>query len=106
MIPSLWLENAPLVAVEASACGRAVIASRVGGVPELVVHGETGLLFERSDIAGLVANLERALADLGLAARLGAAGKRRTAQRHSIRVHLDRLLGVYSEVRGSGRAGG
>jgi glycosyltransferase involved in cell wall biosynthesis len=49
LLPSLQ-EGLPNVAVEAAACGRAVFASRVGGLPEVVVHGETGLLLSPQDI--------------------------------------------------------
>jgi L-malate glycosyltransferase len=53
------------------ACGCAVIASRVGGNPELVEHGVTGLLFPAGDSAGLAAALEGLIADPLLRERLG-----------------------------------
>ena len=51
-LPSLWYENAPVAVIEAAAYGLGVIASRIGGVPELVREGRTGLLFEPGDVAG------------------------------------------------------
>ena len=55
LVPSLWYENAPVAVIEAAAHGVAVIASRIGGLPEFVREGRTGLLFEPGDAAGLAA---------------------------------------------------
>ena len=99
VLPSLWLENAPLVAIEASAYGRAVVASRVGGLPELVEDGRTGFLFDRGDVAGLADRLRLVLADRALAAELGAAGYERLAEHRSPALHVERLLAVYDKAR-------
>lgn len=98
VLPSLWLENAPLVAIEASAYGRAVVASRVGGLPELVEDGRTGFLFNRGDIDGLADRLRLLLTDQALAGKLGAAGHERLAELRSPGQHLERLLTVYDSV--------
>ena len=55
LVPSLWYENAPVAVIEAAAYGVAVIASRIGGLPEFVREGRTGLLFEPGDATGLAA---------------------------------------------------
>ena len=69
------------VVVEAQLRGRAVVASRVGGLPDLVAAGENGLLVEPGDMAALADALVAVLADPDLAGRLGtaarAAGERR-----------------------------
>ena len=98
VLPSLWLENAPLVAIEASAYGRAVIASRVGGLPELVEDGRTGFLFDRGDVDGLAERLRRLLTDHTLAGELGAAGHQRLAELRAPGKHLERLLAVYDRA--------
>ncbi len=49
IVPSLWPENSPMIILEALSLGVPVIASRIGGNPELVIHGETGLLFAPGD---------------------------------------------------------
>jgi glycosyltransferase involved in cell wall biosynthesis len=51
------------------------VASAVGGIPEVVCHGETGLLVPPGDVAGLAAAIDRLVADGELAARLGAGGR-------------------------------
>jgi glycosyltransferase involved in cell wall biosynthesis len=74
-------ENMPMVIAEAMSCGVAVVATRVGGIPEMLEHNETGLLYEAGDIAGLTACLRRLLTEPDLAERLGrrAAARARAA---------------------------
>jgi len=62
--------------MEAMACGCAVLASNVGGNPELVVHGDNGLIFEPGDAAGLAVELEAVLGNAALRHRLAAAATR------------------------------
>ena len=98
VLPSLWLENAPLVAIEAAAYGRAIVASRVGGLPELVDDGQTGRLFDRGDTAGLAEQLRLLLTDQTLAGDLGAAAHQRLAELRSPGKHLERLHAVYDRA--------
>jgi glycosyltransferase involved in cell wall biosynthesis len=53
LVPSLWYENAPLAVIEAAAYGLGVLGSRIGGIPELVREGRTGLLVEPGDVNAL-----------------------------------------------------
>jgi starch synthase len=75
-IPSLY-EPLGIVNLEAMACGTAVVGSRVGGIPEVVADGDTGLLVPADDPAALVAALNSLLADPARAAAMGAAGRKR-----------------------------
>ncbi len=63
VLPTLWMENCPVSVLEAFAHGRPVVATRIGGVPELVVNGRTGLLFERGEEDLLAEQLVDVLAD-------------------------------------------
>jgi glycosyltransferase involved in cell wall biosynthesis len=74
VVPSRW-EGFGLVALEAMRCGCAVVASRVGGLSEVVDDGVTGLLFEPGDAAGLAALLSTTSASK--LAALGVAGRQR-----------------------------
>src|SRR5437016_6975196 len=82
VLPS-YREGLPLCVLEAMAHGRPVVASAVGGIPELVEDGVTGYLVEPGDVAGLRAAIERLLADPALRRRLGRAGRARVAERCS-----------------------
>ena len=66
-----------IVNLEAMAAGKAVLASRVGGVPEIVQDGETGLLVPAEDASALAEAIDRLTGDVSLRQRLGAAGKER-----------------------------
>lgn len=76
-------EGLPLCVLEAMAHGRPVVASAVGGIPELVEDGVTGYLVEPGDVAGLRAAIERLLADPALRRRMGRAARERVAERCS-----------------------
>jgi glycosyltransferase involved in cell wall biosynthesis len=63
VVPSLWPENSPMVILESLNYGIPVIASRIGGIPELISDGETGLLFEAGDLESIVAAVKRCFDD-------------------------------------------
>jgi glycosyltransferase involved in cell wall biosynthesis len=66
--------------MEAMACGKPVVASRAGGIPELVRDGSEGLLIRPGDVRGLADAITKLLQDPGLRARMGRAGRRRVQQ--------------------------
>jgi glycosyltransferase involved in cell wall biosynthesis len=86
------------VLLEAMARRRAVVATSVGGTPEAVVDGETGLLVPPRDPEALAAAIRRLLADPDLRGRLGDAGRRRVAERFSADAMCRRVLELYDEV--------
>jgi len=98
VIPSEWNENCPMSVIEAMGYGKPVVASRIGGIPELVVHGETGLLFTPGDREALQANLQLLMSDGGLRRELGVAARRRVEQRFSLGRHNKELMDVYRQV--------
>ncbi|MDQ7783794.1 MAG: glycosyltransferase family 4 protein, partial [Desulfomonilaceae bacterium] len=69
-----FTEGSPNVIKEAMASGLPVLASTVGGIPDLVTHGETGLLFEPGDVSGLRESLALLVTDKSLRTRMGVAG--------------------------------
>jgi glycosyltransferase involved in cell wall biosynthesis len=71
VVPSEWYETFGLVIYEAFACGRPVLASRIGGIPELVEDGVRGLLFNPSDVDSLAASMASLLADAAGQKRMG-----------------------------------
>ncbi len=96
IVPSLWPEAFGFVAAEAQAAGRPVIASRVGGLPEVIVDGETGMLVSPNDATDLADAMQHLMADPAEAARMGRAGRQR-AEEHfdldrAVRRHLEVIL--------------
>ncbi|HWI61032.1 MAG TPA: glycosyltransferase family 4 protein [Symbiobacteriaceae bacterium] len=91
-------EGLGLVLVEAMAAGRPVVATRVGGVPEVVVDGETGLLVPPEDPGALAAAARRLLSDPALAARMGEAGRRRAQVVFSAGRMAELTAALYEEL--------
>ncbi|HET7419326.1 MAG TPA: glycogen synthase [Candidatus Dormibacteraeota bacterium] len=106
--PSIY-EPFGLVICEAMACETAVVASRVGGIPEIVVDGETGYLVDydaddpRSFIAGLAQRVELVLGNPELAARMGKAGRRRVIDHFGWPAVASRTVELYETLTGPNR---
>ena len=83
--------------MEAMACGCAVIASRVGGNPELVAHNATGLLFESDDMYGLTACLEALVDNPDLRNQLALAGAERMRSFFSLPASAQQMEAIYEE---------
>lgn len=88
-------EGHPLALLEAMTLGRAVLATAVGGVPEVVADGRTGLLVPPEDPDALAAALARLLGAPALGARLGAAAAREARARFDVRPAVRRLEALY-----------
>jgi len=82
-VPSIRPDSFPNAVLEGMAQARAVIGSDLGGIPEMIVHGETGRLVPPGDVASLASAMEAMLADRDEAARMGAAGRERVVREFS-----------------------
>ncbi|HET8788533.1 MAG TPA: glycosyltransferase family 4 protein [Actinomycetes bacterium] len=87
-----------LVALEAMASGTPVVASRIGGLAEVVVDGETGFLVPPGDTEALAEGLARLLSDRRLAARLGANARDLVVHRFTWRACAERCLAAYETL--------
>lgn len=76
VVPSIWHENFPYVINQSFALARPVIGARRGGIPELVIHEERGLIFDPDDIQELAAMMMRLIEDTEDARRMGQQAKR------------------------------
>lgn len=97
VLPSEWYENAPISILETYALGRPVIGAAIGGIPEMVRDGETGLLAAAGDAEGL-GRVLREMAALSPAARagMGSEGRNWIASEFSAAAYRSRTLGLYA----------
>lgn len=98
VIPSEWYENCPMSVLEAMAYGKPVVAADIGGIPELVAHEQTGLLFAPGDRAGLQEALVRLMGNADLRRVYGAAGRKKAEECFSLERHNSELLALYLEL--------
>jgi glycosyltransferase involved in cell wall biosynthesis len=98
VLPSECYENCPVAILEAMSYGKPVVASNIGGIPELVVPGETGLLFPAGDRRALADCLSTLASSPALRRRYGAAGRARAVKHFSLARHNDALMRLYQDV--------
>jgi glycogen synthase len=97
VVPSRHEELFGMVAVEAALAGLPVIASRIGGLTEIVVDGETGLLVPPGDPAELADAMARLIKDRALACRMGLAGRQRALANYTLERTVDEFEQLYAE---------
>jgi glycosyltransferase involved in cell wall biosynthesis len=88
VVPSRWPEPFGMVGLEAMRQARAVVAFAVGGIPDWLEDGVTGLLVKEHDVAAMAAALARLLVDDALALKLGQAGHQRVSERFDHNAYL------------------
>ncbi|MEN6521698.1 MAG: glycosyltransferase family 4 protein [Armatimonadota bacterium] len=98
IVPSECYENCPMTILEAFAAGKPVIASRIGGIPELVKHGTDGFLFEPGNVDELAQCMKTLIDDPELASEMGMQGRKKVEQHYSIENYINSTLDMYNEV--------
>ena len=93
-------EGQPMVVLEAMGAGLPVVSSRVGGIPETVEDGKTGILVEPGDVECLAAAMRALAEDPELRARMGAAGRTRVQERFSLEGFLAKVRRIWREAAG------
>jgi glycosyltransferase involved in cell wall biosynthesis len=93
--PSLWAEAAGLVNLESQASGLPLVASRIGGIPEYLAEGQSGLLFTPGDHRELAAHLRRLHESPSLRERMGQAARALVVERFSPEARLEAYLDLY-----------
>lgn len=91
-------ESFGLAALEAMACAVPVVATRVGGLVEVVEHDKSGFLHEKEDHAGMATSVRRILTEPGLKRRLGREGRRAVMEKFSPELIVSRYENLYSRV--------
>jgi N-acetyl-alpha-D-glucosaminyl L-malate synthase BshA len=97
-------ESFGLSALEAMACGTAVVGTQVGGLPEVVEDGVSGLLSPVEDLAGFAGHLATLLEDRDRSSTMGAAARERAAALFDRRQVVEQYEGLYRRLAGGGRA--
>jgi glycosyltransferase involved in cell wall biosynthesis len=96
LCPSVWAEAAGLVNLEALGCGLPVVASRVGGIPEIIEDGRTGFLFTPGDPRGLADRISRLLGDEQTRQRMSQQARSVALERFSTQSQIDEYLNLYA----------
>jgi len=104
VVPSIWPEPFGRATVEAAAAGVTAIGTRTGGIPDVVIHRETGLLVEPRDTDALCDAIVTLWRDPDWARSLGDRAKRRVIDHFSPNVVADATFGLYEEVLSRTRA--
>jgi glycogen(starch) synthase len=99
LVPSRHEELFGMVAAEGALSGLPVIASRVGGLADIVVNGETGFVVSPGSVAELASAMEKLVDNPTLASQMGRAGRMRALGKYTIEQTLERYLSIYEECK-------
>ncbi len=97
-MPSIWYENFPYTVLEAFALGKPVVASNIGGMPEMVADGETGLLFEPGSVRGLDGAVRYLLENPGRVREMGRKARQRVEREFDAETHYKRIMEIYDSL--------
>ena len=97
-LPTLWPDPLPRAVMEAMAVGRPVVAYQNGGVPEMVVDGETGFLCQPGDVEGLTRAILELAGDRSLLNLFGEAAQKRAREHFGVERYVDQMEKVLSET--------
>jgi glycosyltransferase involved in cell wall biosynthesis len=100
VFPSEWYENAPMTVLEAFAYGKPVVASKAGGIPEMVEDGMTGLLFSPGDHEELREKIMFLADRPSLVSSMGREARRKVEDNHGSALHYERLMEAYGRACG------
>lgn len=98
IVPSEWYENLPMVIMEASALGKPVIASRIGGIQEMVEDGVNGFLFNVADVKDMVDKMEFLWDHPKTIREMGIHGREMVEKKYSLTEHYQAIMRVYSKL--------
>jgi len=100
VFPSEWYENAPMTILEAYGYGKAVLGADIGGIPEMIVDGETGLLFPPADAEALREKIAYLWSNRARVEEMGRNARQRVEREYNSELHYERLLGIYEKAMG------
>ncbi|MBT4836862.1 MAG: glycosyltransferase [Methylococcales bacterium] len=98
VVPSEWYENYPMSVLESLALGKPVLASKLGGLQEMIMENRTGWFFEAGNVYDLRKKIKMHFPDLRTIEQLGKSGRKFVEQNNSSQMYYDRLMKCYYQV--------
>lgn len=98
VIPSEWYDNSPLAIYESMAMGKPVVASKIGGIPELIENGVDGFLFEAHNVDNLAQKLQYLIDNKDVLFKMSKMSRKKVEERYNSDLHYERLMEVYKQV--------
>ncbi|MBF0234627.1 MAG: glycosyltransferase family 4 protein [Desulfamplus sp.] len=105
VLPSEWYENAPISILEAFAYGKPVIGSKIGGIPEMIIEGVNGLLFESGNVEDLTSTIDRFLnLSNSTVTKMGKSARQTVQEKYNPIIHYNSLISLYRKAIGEKRS--
>lgn len=98
VVPSVWPENNPIIVLETMALGKPVVATNLGGLPELIDDGQGGLICRPDDINDLSEKIKKLYFDLDKIKQFGAYNRQKAIAEYSADKHYRQLIGIYESL--------
>ncbi|MBU0481321.1 MAG: glycosyltransferase family 4 protein [Proteobacteria bacterium] len=98
VVPSEWYENCSMVVLEAMALGKPVIGCDIGGIPEQIDDGKTGLLFPMGNSRILARKMHALAIDKNLRISMGSNARKKLEASYSLAAHCNKLMDIYSDL--------
>jgi len=98
VVPSQWYENCSMSVLEAMAMGKAIIASNVGGLPEQIDDGKTGLLFGMGDAGELKEKMMILAENKKLRLQMGKAARKKLIKEYSFAMHGEKIINLFAKL--------
>ena len=98
VMPSEWYENGPISLLESFACGKPVVGSGIGGIPEHIKHGKDGLIFKVKDVKDLAEKINMLLGNSDLLASMAKCASKKIMKRYNKDRHIDTMVRIYEKM--------
>lgn len=98
VIPSEWYENQPMTVIESFAYGKPVIGSDIGGIPEMIINGQTGFLFKAGDVVDLREKITYLIKNDSEIENMGRKARKKAEKEYSSEIHYNKLIEIYQKA--------
>jgi len=99
VVPSIWPENFPYSILEGMGFKKTVLAARIGGMPEIIEHKETGLLFKPNDILDLTRKINWAINNPKEIKKIGIRSQKKVLDEYNSEKHYNKLIKIYEQIK-------